>query len=116
MVNKRAVRILLECIRVWHNFCQNLHENEKKIGLRGHPLRIFGSATAITCRNTWAMTKLNAFPIFVINLDPDETLSVANPELPRRGGGHPSHGGRASLLFGKNSCRKLHENGRNLTQ
>ena len=28
-VNKRAVRILLQCILVWHNFCRKLHENEK---------------------------------------------------------------------------------------
>ena len=29
-VNKRVVCILLECIPVWHNFCQKLLENEKK--------------------------------------------------------------------------------------
>ena len=29
MVNERAVRILLECILIWHNFCRKLHENEK---------------------------------------------------------------------------------------
>ena len=80
------------------------------------PNRIFGSATAITCRNTRALTKLNAFPIFIINLDPDWTRSVANPEFPRRGGGRQSHRGRGSLLFGKKSCWKLHENGRNWTQ
>ena len=28
--NKRAVRILLECILVWLNFCRKLHENKKK--------------------------------------------------------------------------------------
>ena len=29
MVNERPVRILLECIIVWHIFCRKLHENER---------------------------------------------------------------------------------------
>ena len=28
-VNKRAVRIPLECILVWQDFCRKLHENER---------------------------------------------------------------------------------------
>ena len=34
-VNERPVRILLECILVWYNFCRKLHEKEKKLTKKG---------------------------------------------------------------------------------